>query len=551
MNTPVVIHRGRGIDCFALDQRTFRVRISTERGAYQRVELCYTLNKYTWNEARQTVAIRQWASDDLWDYYQTDVSGKDTRLAYVFILHTRRETFYFSEEGLSRHYAFPQGYCHFFQNPFIHACDVHKVVSWADTAVAYQIFPERFANGLGKKAYVNSAWDSDPTPHALFGGDLPGIEKHLDYLSDLGVNCLYLTPVFPSPSNHKYDVADYETVDTAFGGEAALRSLIDAVHKRNMRVLLDGVFNHCSTLFKPFQDAIRHGKGSAYWDWFFIEGDRVDLKEANYFTFGRVSSMPKLNTGHPEVIKYFCGIGAYWVREYHIDGWRLDVTDELSADFLRAFRKAVKAENPDALIVGEIWQNPASWLRGDQADGVMNYALTKALTDYLVHRTQDAQGTACRLNRLLARTAPQASRMMLNLIGSHDTHRFLTLLKGDKPRLKLAFCLLFFYVGIPCIYYGDEIGMEGGYDPGCRKGFPWEERLWDASLRELVKRLCILKTSGRLAGDEMAIEAFGDILSVKRSGAGLMINAADQPAAAVINGCTHTLEACEYRIDRL
>ena len=549
MNALAIIHQGRGMDCFALDTQTFRVRISTAQDDFDGVDICYAMNKFAWDAERAIAPMRKWASGGQRDYYQIDLSGQDTRLAYLFILRKGEERWYFSEEGLTQTYDFAYAYYNFFQNPFIHACDVHQVVSWADTAVMYQIFPERFANGMGKKAYVNAAWDSEPAPKSFFGGDLPGIGQRLDYLADLGVNCIYLTPVHPAPSNHKYDIVDYETVDEAFGGEAAFRSLVQAAHGRGMRVLLDGVFNHCSILFPPFQDVIEHGKDSTYWHWFLIDGDAVDQTAVNYRTFASVSYMPKLNTAHPDVIRYFCSVGAKWVREFGVDGWRVDVMDEISADFLRAFRKAVKQTNPDALILGEIWTNPRSWLMGDQMDGVMNYALTKALMDYLAHRTLDARGLAARLIGLQARTSPQGARMMMNLIGSHDTHRFLTLLQGDKRRLKLAFCILFFYVGIPCVYYGDEIGLEGGHDPGCRRAFPWDEAKWDHGLRALVRQLCRLRTAGKLAGDEIAIQAHGDVLGIVRPGASLFLNATEKPVTVAIDGNTRVLGAWGYCID--
>jgi len=310
MNPLAIIHRGREVDCFALGSQTFRVRISVARDDFDCVEINYAMNKYAWDTERETAPMRKWASDGQRDYYQADLTGADTRLAYIFLLHNQKGLWYFSEDGLGRTFDYKRGHECYFQNPFIHACDVHRVVSWADTAVMYQIFPERFANGLGKKDYADTPWDGEPTPKSFFGGDLAGIEQRLDYLGEVGINCIYLTPVHPSPSNHKYDIVDYEAVDKAFGGEAALRSLIQAAHGRGMRVMLDGVFNHCSSQFAPFTDVLMHGKDSAFWHWFLIDGDRADARRANYLTFASVAEMPKLNTGHPDVIAYFSSIGA-------------------------------------------------------------------------------------------------------------------------------------------------------------------------------------------------------------------------------------------------
>lgn len=536
MNIPAVTHRGRGIDCYPLDEHTFRIRLTTAKGDFDRAEICYCMNKYAWSTQRQTLPLPRIADDDTLDYYQIDLTGDDTRLCYLFLLYYNSECFYFSEEGLSRTYDFERAYYTFFQYPYIFPCNVHRHIPWTDTTVMYQIFPERFANGMGEKPYITAPWDATPTPRMYLGGDLPGVTQHLDYLSDLGVNCLYFTPIHPSPTNHKYSIVDYYDVDAGFGGQAAFRELVQAAHARGMRVLLDGVFNHCSEYHPFFEDVKRCGKASPYYDFFLIDGDFPSREKGNYRTFGFSSDMPKLNTGIPAVIDYFCGVGAWWIREFGIDGWRLDVMDEISDDFLRAFRKAVKTANPDALILGEAWHDPRAWLAGDELDGVMNYGLTKALIDYLVDGALTARQAASRLTRLFFRTTSISARMMMNLLDSHDTDRFLTLLRGDRQRLKLALCLLFFFPGMPCVYYGDEIGMTGGYDPDCRKGFIWDETAWDAELRRHVQLLARLKTGGRLAGDVIRISASDDVLTLEREELTLLINASSRAARYCFRG---------------
>ena len=536
MNIPAVTHRGRGIDCYPLDEHTFRIRLTTAKGDFDRAEVCYCMNKYAWSTQRQTLPLPRIADDDTLDYYQIDLTGDDTRLCYLFLLYYNSECFYFSEEGLSRTYDFERAYYTFFQYPYIFPCNVHRHIPWTDTTVMYQIFPERFANGMGEKPYITAPWDATPTPRMYLGGDLPGVTQHLDYLSDLGVNCLYFTPIHPSPTNHKYSIVDYYDVDAGFGGQAAFRELVQAAHARGMRVLLDGVFNHCSEHHSFFEDVKRCGKASPYYDFFLIDGDFPSREKGNYRTFGFSSDMPKLNTGIPAVIDYFCGVGAWWIREFGIDGWRLDVMDEISDDFLRAFRNAVKAANPDALILGESWHDPRAWLAGDELDGVMNYGLTKALIDYLVDGALTARQAASRLTRLFFRTTSISARMMMNLLDSHDTDRFLTLLRGDRQRLKLALCLLFFFPGMPCVYYGDEIGMTGGYDPDCRKGFIWDETAWDAELRRHVQLLARLKTGGRLAGDVIRISASDDVLTLEREELTLLINASSRAARYCFRG---------------
>ncbi|MEE1200329.1 MAG: glycoside hydrolase family 13 protein [Christensenellales bacterium] len=551
MNPLAIHHLGRGVDCFALDTNTFRIRLRCAHRDFDRVELCYSPSKYSWHIHRQTDEMQLWGSDGELDYYTIDLHLDCTLLSYIFILHSQNSLWYYSEEGFSKNYDFDRGFYTFFQYPFIHDCDVHYPVSWADRTVMYQIFPERFAIGIPHKKYITAQWDQPPKPTDYFGGDLPGITQHLDYLTDLGVNCIYLTPVNVSKSNHKYIIDDYACVDPDFGGNEALLKLVDTAHSRGIRVLLDGVYNHCSLNFPPFLDVLEKGRASAYWNWFLIDGKEVNLKTPNYQHFGACPDMPKLNTSNPEVMKYFADIAVKWMQQFSIDGWRLDVMDEISLEFLRGFRRAVKKENPDALILGETWHNPELWLRGDQLDGVMNYGLSKSLIDYLLEKNLNARQMAARLMRLYLRTSTIAAEMNMNLISSHDTHRFLTLLKGDKARLKLAFGILFFYIGIPCIYYGDEVGMEGGYDPGCRGGFPWESEKWDRSLRALVQKLCRLRQEGAMDGGKIQFESVDDCLIITRKGARLLINATDHPIDVVIHGVLRHLDSCGYQIETL
>ncbi len=550
MNPQALRHLPRDLDCFPVDAHTFVVRLRTARGDFDKVCIEYSLNKYAWWQERQHEEMTLWLRSTLYDYYTITLRGSDTRLAYLFELTAGDTTHFYSEEGLAETYDHRFSYFSHFQYPFIHPCDVHTVVPWADTAVMYQIFPERFANGGVEKNYINAEWDDKPKPKSFYGGDLPGITQHLDYITDMGFNCVYMTPVFPAISNHKYDIMDYFDVDAGFGGKEALKELIDAAHQRGIRVMLDGVFNHCSNQNPLFIDVVKQGKASPYFDWFFIDGDTVDEEKINYQTFASVPYMPKLNTGHPAVIDYCCDVARHWVEAYGIDGWRLDVMDELSIAFLRRFRAAVKAANPDALVIGELWHDPGVYLRGDQLDGMMNYGLTKALMDYLAFGTRDAVGAADDLIRTLTRVTQPASRMMMNLIGCHDTDRFLTWLKGDTDKLKLAFAILFFFPGIPCVYYGDEIGMEGGYDPDCRRAFPWDKARWSTDIQDTVKQLTKLKTSGTISG-EARIYAEGDVLVIERDALRLSVNATAAPQTIILSGEGIALKPLEYRIDAI
>lgn len=516
------------VDACPLNGRMY-IRFRVQKGCVNAAKLVYNCNKNLWHQFRKEAAMAISYTDSELEYYSVAVPLTDTRFSYIFELQCcDGRTRYFSEEGLCESYDHSLGYFSFFQYTSQFPCDAMQVPQWVKTAVCYQIFPERFAIGTAPKdtAYVSAKWGDRPTPKSFFGGDLTGIREHLDYLQDLGVNLLYMTPVFCSPTNHKYEITDYENVDPAFGGNEALKALIQDAHGRGIRVMLDGVFNHCSWQHPFFLDAQKNGKKSAYYDWFFWEED------GSYLTFGSVETMPKLNTGNPEVIRYFSQVAVMWMRDYGADGWRLDVSDEISHRFLRAFREAVLTENPEAIIIGEDWHRPVRYLNGDEYDGVMNYGVTKACLDLLAFGTLDASGFRDRLVGLYHTYSIAANQKMLNLLGSHDTDRFLSRVHGDGERFRTAAAVMFFYPGIPCVYYGDEIGTEGGYDPDCRRCFDWNEQNWDQKTHRLIKELIKLKKQPALSEGTLRIGEKDGVITITRQ-------AQTQTVTLRVNGTDH------------
>lgn len=392
-----------------------------------------------------------------------------------------------------------------------------ECVPWMKTAVFYEIFVDRFCMGDIKKdtSYINCKWGDIPTPKTFAGGDIKGITEKLDYIKDLGCNALYLTPVFASISNHKYDISDYYLVDPQFGTNEDLKELVKEAHGRGMRVVLDAVFNHCSERIAQFQDVLEKGKESQYFDWFVIEGDRVSEKRDNYETFAACDYMPKLNTSNEEVQEFLLDIGAYYLTEYDIDGWRLDVSDEISHYFWRKFRERIKSVKPDAVIIGENWHDANSNLRGDQYDSIMNYSFTKLCLDYFAVGSKNAEQAAWKLNELLMRNTDQVNNMMLNLLDSHDTHRFFKEVGKDRFKMKAALALLFLFTGAPCIFYGTEILTEGGYDPDCRRCMDWEKTGPDgdySDIYELIQTLAAFRKEKNMAEGEVKIYAESDVL---------------------------------------
>jgi cyclomaltodextrinase/neopullulanase len=388
---------------------------------------------------------------------------------------------------------------------------------WVKHAVFYQIFPDRFARSHHpQQAWLKDLpwedWTALPTLQGYKGGDLWGVLEKLDYLQDLGITAIYFTPIFQSASNHRYHTHDYYQVDPILGGNPAFRDLLDEAHRRGVKVVLDGVFNHCSRGFFFFNDILENGPYSPWVDWFRIqswplapyEGDRP----ANYVGWFGNRALPVFNHDHSQVREYLMQIAEYWL-EFGIDGWRLDVPFEIKTPgFWQEFRDRVKAINPDAYIVGEVWGNAQEWLDGSQFDGVMNYLFTaptiaftagdRVILKYVEDRSYDpypaldAKGYADKIQKLLNLYAWEIQLTQLNLLASHDTARLLTIAGEDKASVELATLLLFTFPGAPSLYYGDEVGLAGGIDPDSRRGFPVADA-WDYQLLDYHRRLIALR----------------------------------------------------------
>ncbi|MMZ59043.1 Neopullulanase [compost metagenome] len=381
----------------------------------------------------------------------------------------------------------------FFRFPYLNAIDVFDAPAWVKDTVWYQIFPERFANGNpGRKTNVNGQWGDTPKPDSFFGGDLEGITRNLDYLADLGITGIYLNPIFESPTNHKYDTTDYLKIDPQFGDVETFKTMVKECHARGIRVMLDAVFNHSGYGFAPFQDVLKHGAKSRYADWFHITsfGDGKE-EHPSYETFAFVPEMPKLNTANPEVKEYLLKVSKYWIEECDIDGWRLDVANEIDHKFWREFRNTVRSIKDDLYIVAEVWNDAMPWLQGDQFDAVMNYPFTEAVIDFAAKRKIGAEKFANEVISHLELYPDNVNQVLFNLLGSHDTARILTECQDDKGRLKLAFLLLLTHPGSPSIYYGDEIGLTGDGDDFAfyRKCMEWEADKQDQDLLSFMKRL--------------------------------------------------------------
>jgi cyclomaltodextrinase / maltogenic alpha-amylase / neopullulanase len=368
---------------------------------------------------------------------------------------------------------------------------------WVQDSIFYQIFPDRFANGDPDNDPPNvQKWGSTPTVWGFQGGDLRGIIQHLDYLLDLGVTAIYLNPIFLSPSTHRYNTSDYYQIDPKLGTMADFRELVDSVHQNGMRIILDGVFNHVGRGFFAFVDVLENGKNSPYKDWFHINNFPVNAynenQGINYMGWWDHKSLPKLNTSTNLVRKYILDVARYWV-EQGIDGWRLDVPNEIDDDdFWAEFRRVVRAANREAYLVGEIWDVNPRWANDGHFDGLTNYPVRDALIGLLQGKENAVQFDA-RIETLIKSYAHEHLLAMYIPLDSHDTERFQTMVAGNIDKLKLAFQFQMAIPGAPAIYYGDEVGVEGGKDPDSRRAFPWNEDEWNQDLRIWVKTLISIR----------------------------------------------------------
>lgn len=489
MNLAEITHRAYFLDCYPLDERHLKISIQTGKDVDEVIlwagdpySAGIAENEQNWQGERVPMELeRELAHRNV---YSAVLTPAYRRVKYHFEITGGGESVCLFEDGFVKAAErFPEErMIQRFIYPWMNRADIMKVPDWAENIVWYQIFPDRFCNGDPSNDPENVVlWreHGSVTNEECFGGDLAGITDKLDYLQNLGINGLYLTPINEAPSNHKYDTTDYTKIDPRFGDEETFKHLVKEAHKRGIRVMLDGVFNHSGYYFAPWQDVLAKGPESEYYDWFMINEWPFDkngqaAKKKQYYTFAFFDSMPKINTNNPKVRKYFVDICANWVENYGIDGIRLDVANEVSHRFCKELHARVKEINPDIYILGEIWHNALPWLRGDEFDAVMNYPLGQSIKDFWIDKSLTNEDFEYTINRCYTSYMQQTNDVLFNLLDSHDTKR----LRSDVKNLDEYFAqiaVLFAMPGSPCIYYGTEIAMEGSYDPDCRRCMPWSD----------------------------------------------------------------------------
>ena len=425
------------------------------------------------------------------------------------------------------------------------------VPEWWKNGVAYQIFPDRFYRGSdwtpvepsprkGTHRFLLRDWDTpvfypkaesgEVTSWPFWGGTLRGIREKLPYLESLGVTILYLNPIFEAASNHRYDTADYTRIDPLLGTEEDFSELCAAAMERGIRIVLDGVFNHTGADSVYFDKFGNYGTGGAYRHWFRF-GKQY---RHGYECWWDVPDLPNVEENDPSYREFICGengILRRWLR-LGASGWRLDVADELPDSFIRDIRTAMKTEKPDSLLLGEVWEDATckesygalrEYFLGSELDATMHYPFREIALDFLLRRCGAAQA-ADRLWTLAEHYPRENLYGALNLIGSHDRERALTLLKGDKAAWKQMTFLQFALPGVPCVYYGDEAGMTGGRDPWNRGSFPWGRE--DPELTAFVRDMTRLygETPELKDGDYEPLFFGEDVLGCRRGGRLALIN---------------------------
>ena len=532
--------------CYAIDKDLFVIRVQVKKDDMKEVILHYE-DKYIPMErkdTRMTLPMKKVATSQFHDYYEAQLQMHLICLRYFFeFTDMQGEKVYygnyeFDKECITnrdRMFDCPQN---------LREEEMFEVPQWAANKVVYQIFPSRFAT---TQPVDKELWYKAPiTPMDDLHGNLRGIIEHLDYIKDLGIDVVYLTPIFKSNSCHKYDTIDYYQVDPSFGTTEDLKELVQKSHERGMKVVLDAVYNHSGREFFAFQDILEKGEKSKYLDWYFIDelpprGEWGEIP--NFKCFGYYGGMPKLNLKNPEVEKYITDVACYWIKECDIDGWRLDVGDEISHFFWKNFRKAIKAVKKDMLIIGEIWHYAGDFLEGDEWDTVMNYPFYLNLIDLLADEKINVSQFVQNLGYLKGRLNKKCYPLMWNLIDSHDTARFLHLCHDNKKKQHLAAAFQLLLPGMPMVYYGDEYAMPGANDPDCRRGMYWDEEYQDKEMFEWYKRLLqVRKAHTCIVEGELAESITRDedetIVLIRKNG--------EETIALIFNCSDHTKEFKEY-----
>ena len=527
MNKLALLHRIDSEYAYPLDEKrlVLRLRVSKE-DEFKVIEVFFN-PAMRFIKERQVKEMKVKYVDNYFKYYEVTLFNNFPSFSYIFhIVTLDNEEYFLSDEGLSRSYDYSLSQVSAFRYAFINPDDVIKVNPKFEGRIFYQIFVDSFFKSQSlNKDFVTRDWNStdleafkDGKYHPIFlGGDLKGVTSKLNYLKELGIGAIYLTPIFKANTNHRYDTLDYFEIDPRLGDLSDLKELVKKAHELDILVCLDLVFNHTSFFHPFFQDVLKNGKKSKYFDFYMVEGEEVKLeKPVNYYTFSESFMMPKLNGNNKEVQAYCIEVAKHYLKEADVDGYRLDVSNELPHSFWIEFKKELKKEKEDIFLIGECWYNAYSFLNSLEWDSSMNYASLFAAKEYFVNHTLSTKEFVYKLNSILVRYKENTNKMLLNLLDSHDISRFYEYLKPNKDLYLLSELFLICYIGLPMIYYGDEIFMEGGNDPFNRKGMEWSSTEFKSEEFVLLKKIYHLRKLDAFKKGEMKLNEENNLLLIGR-----------------------------------
>ncbi len=493
MERSAVLHIPMSEYAYGLDENHVVIRLRTKREDLDECKLfygdrCCKVNPLIFYEADLKLEHRT----ELYDYYEAVLENTFTRICYYFQLKDKdEEILYFGDCFCSE---LPEERAELFQLPFNHRADIVNPPAWAKDAIIYNIFPDSFATSkdfISKKSITLN--HNGVSVSGRNGGTIKGITENVEYLQNLGVNAIYINPIFAAGEYHKYDLVDYFSIDPCFGTNEDFKELVNVYHDHGIKVIIDGVFNHCGWNFFAFNDVVENGENSKYKDWFYDLTFPV-VKPDNskdipgYACFAYERKMPKLNLANPEARDYFVRVGKYWIEEFGIDGWRLDVANEINDGFWRAYHNGVKSVNKDAILIGEVWETANHWLDGTIFDSAMNYDFRNHCTRFIALETIDAMEFANRVTHMYVRYRKQTTFAQLNLLDSHDVSRFLSVCNNDLQKYKMALLFQMTFPGMPSIFYGDEKGITGITEEEYRHPMVWDGKEDDLLLyyKELI-----------------------------------------------------------------
>lgn len=463
MNSAAIFHRPSREFVMPISITEISFRLLCATNDIDKVSMCFWKRGFKKN--KKIASLKLYCQDFYRDDYRIVLTFEERAhyIQYYFILEKNGKEYYFSNEGIYENNPSNKGW---FEYQYTNTNEIFVIPVWATGITYYQIFPDRFArdHSVDDKSLI--PWNSVPTTENVFGGTLKGINENLPYLVELGIQAIYLCPIFKGNFNHKYATTDYYLIDPSFGSEIDLKDLVDNCHNMNIKVILDGVFNHVGLDFDKFKQFRAKGLNK---DWFFPLDIPNSVSKVNYECVGDYYPMPKLKTSNSEVREFILSIMCYWIDNCNIDGWRIDVADEIDISTLQYLRINLKRKFPNQILLGETWGDGFRNVgMGDQLDCVMNYQFRNVVIDLFAKQNIDCATFRSRIGHILNCYHDNVNKCNYNLLSSHDVPRFLTECNNNLELFHLSICFQMTFIGSPAIYYGDENNMVGENDPGCR-----------------------------------------------------------------------------------